>query len=482
MKYQPIFFVIGMLLLALGCLMLIPMALDWAYDDPAWEGFAEAAALTIFTGTLVFFANRPHGQMELSLRETFILTTSTWMVLAAFASLPFIFTNITTSNTDSIFEAVSALSTTGASVISGLDFASYGLLIWRAILQWTGGIGIIVMAMTVMPILHIGGMQLFRSEFSDKMEKILPRVSQITKAIFWTYLLLTILCIFALKMCGMNYMDAICHGLTTVSTGGMSTYDNSIGAFNMVSVEWVMIVFMILGSIPLLHVVRFLRGDRQAFWQDGQVRTFLTIALMAPITVTFFRYISGDESFLHTARESIFNTVCILTTSGFSSADYSSWGAFTIVLFFMLFLVGGCTGSTTSGLKIFRAKIMYSLMRAQFFKLYRPHTIHVPTFNKQPISPEVFSSVFLFLGLYVSCFAGLSLGLALFELDFMTAVSGAAAMITNLGPGFGDVIGPTGDYSTIPTGAKWLMMMGMIVGRLEMITVLVLLTPSFWRV
>ncbi len=481
MKFQSIFFVVGILLLALGSAMIAPCILDWSLGDPVWQGFLQSAVITLLSGGLFVFANKPYAPMELSLRETFMMTTASWVILAGFASLPFMLTRVTSSTTDSIFEAVSALTTTGASIITGLDYISSGVLLWRSLLQWLGGIGIIVMAMTVLPVLHIGGMQLFRSEFSDRMEKILPRVSQITKAIFYTYTLFTVICTLALWGAGMNLFEAICHGLTTVSTGGMSTSDDSIGHFNNAWIELIMIIFMIIGASTTLLFVRLLRGDIKAFFQDAQIRTIFAFAISTPLLIGLWRYYNHDLVLLQALRESYFNTISMITTSGFNTTNYGAWGTFPVIAFFILVLIGGCTGSTASGIKIFRLKIMYALTKTQLSKLYRPHAVMVPLYGNQQISEDVFDSVFTFLALFVFSFAGLTLGLSFLGLDFITAIAGAVSAITNLGPGFGPIIGPTGSYVMIPDGAKWLLMFGMILGRLEFVSILVLFTPGFWR-
>lgn len=337
------------------------------------------------------------------------------------------------------------------------------------------------MAMTVLPILQIGGMQLFHSEFSDRMEKILPKVSQITKAIFWTYLGLSLICIIALWRAGMPFFDATCIGLTTVATGGMATSDQSIAHFNNPLIEVIMEIFMVIGAMTLLLFVRMFRGDHKALWKDDQTRTFLGMVVLIPALVTLWRWQFSDINFLQSLRESYFNVISVMTTSGFSTTDYGHWHTFPVIILFILLFIGGCTGSTTSGMKILRVKIMYALTKAQFFKIFRPHGVFVPTYNNQEISESVFNSVFMFLGLFVFTYAGLTLGLAFFGLDFMTAISGAAAVITNLGPGLGPVIGPSGTYTLLPVGAKWLLMFGMFLGRLELVTILVLFMPGFWR-
>ncbi len=482
MNFQPILYVIGLLLLALGVLMIAPAILDWATNDPAWVLFAESAALTLLFGALFVFANRPSGEVELSLRETFILTTGAWLALSLFASLPFVFSTVTPSYADSLFEAISALTTTGATVIVGLDYAPKGLLLWRALLQWMGGIGIIVMAMTVLPLLRIGGMQLFRSEFSDRSEKVLPRVSQITKAIFWTYSGLTGICAMLLLFAGMSSFDAICHAFTSVSTGGLTNYDRSIAHFNSSLIELILMVFMVLGAAPLILQVRVLYGDYGALWRDSQFRTYLLLFVLAvPTTLALFRWWTSSLPFLQTTRQTFFNYISIMTTSGYVSADYDHWESYVIVLFLGAMFIGGCTGSTAGGFKIFRLKIVYALTKVQMYKQYKTHVVRIPTYDGQEIAMPIILSVVTFLTLFFLSFGLLSLAVAATGLDFLTSISATAGCLTNTGPGFGHLVGPMGNYAHLPLSAKWILMFAMILGRLELITVLVLFRPSFWR-
>jgi trk system potassium uptake protein len=482
MNFQPVFYVVGLLLLALGALMLAPAILDWATNDPAWELFAESAAITLLFGGLFVFANRPEGEVELSLRETFILTTAAWLFLAIFASLPFIFSTVTPSHVDSLFEGISALTTTGATVIVGLDYAPKGLLLWRALLQWVGGIGIIVMAMTVLPLLRIGGMQLFRSEFSDRSEKVLPRVSQITKAIFWTYAGLTLLCAILLYWAGMNSFDAVCHAFTSISTGGLSNYDLSIAHFDSALIEAILMVFMVLGAAPLILQVRVLYGDYWAPWRDGQFRAYLVLFVLAiPICLSLYRWGTSALPFWHTIRETYFNYISIMTTSGYVSADYDHWQTYIMVLFFGVMFIGGCTGSTAGGFKIFRLKIVSALTKVQMYKQYKTHVVRIPTYDGQEIALPIILSVVTFLTLFFISFGLLTLCVAATGLDFLTSVSATAGCLTNTGPGFGHLVGPMGNYAHLPVSAKWMLMFAMILGRLELITVLVLFRPSFWR-
>ncbi len=482
MNFQPILYVIGFLLLALGALMIPPAVLDWVTDDPAWVLFAESSAITLLFGALLVVANRPEGEIELSLRETFILTMGSWLSLALFSCLPFIFSTVTKSYADSLFEAISALTTTGATVIVGLDYAPKGLLLWRALLEWVGGIGIIVMAITVLPLLRIGGMQLFRSEFSDRSEKVLPRVSQITKAIFWTYTGLTSICAVLLFWAGMDTFDAICHSFTAVSTGGLSNYDRNIAHFDSSLIEAILMVFMVLGATPLMLQVRFLFGDYKAPWRDGQFRMYLVLfVLFIPTVLALYRWGTSAQPFLHTIRETFFNYISIMTTTGYVSANYDHWETYIIILFLGVMFIGGCTGSTAGGFKIFRLKIVYALTKVQMYKQYKTHVVRIPTYDGQEIALPIILSVVTFLTLFFISFGLLALGVSATGIDFMTSVSATAACLTNTGPGFGNMVGPMDTYATIPDTAKWMLMFAMFLGRLELITVLVLFRPSFWR-
>ena len=477
---QPILFTIGLFLTGLAVVMVAPALLDYAYHDINWQAFGISSIITGFMGLLITFANRPKDSFQLTIRETFILTALSWITIALFSSLPFILSNSMVAHVDSFFEAISGLTTTGASVLRGIDYASHGIVLWRALLEWMGGIGIIVMALTVMPLLKIGGMQLFRSEFSDRSEKVLPRVSQIASAILTTYVAFTVLCILLLWLAGMNWLEAICHAFATISTGGFSTADSSIAYYNSPLIEFIIIIFMIIGSTTLILFVKFFHGDRKALWKDHQVQTFMAVLILSILAVTLYRYWDGVDP-LTALRESSFNVTSIITTTGFTSGDYTFWGTFPIMTFFILMMVGGCTGSTSGSIKIYRYQIMYEVAKAHIYQMRRPHGVFLPLYNGKRIPDEIFTSVFTFFALYVVSFGLLVLGLSLYELDISTCLSAAASCLNNVGPGFGPIIGPEAHYAPLPDGAKWMLMAGMLVGRLEYVTIIILFVPHFWR-
>lgn len=477
---RPILMVVGILLTTLAVAMFLPALADATAGNPGWIVFLASAFLTLFIGVSLVLTNRV-GPVNLSVRQTFLLTTLSWTVLTAFAALPFAFAKLDLTYTDAFFEAMSGLTTTGATVIVGLDEAAPGILLWRALLQWLGGIGIIVMAIAVLPMLRIAGMQLFRTESSEISEKVLPRTTQLSAVIGLIYVSLTAVAAAAYWTAGMRPFEATVHAMTTIATAGFSTSGGSIGHFSSATIEWLAVLFMLVASLPFLLYFQAFSGHSRALWRDSQVRWFLSVVVAAVAVMTLWRWLPGGADFGSALRQAAFNVVAVATTTGYSSTDYSLWGAFALTLFLLLMFMGGCTGSTAGGIKAFRFQVLYATARVQISRLMQPHGVFVPHFNDRAISDTVAQSVMSFFFLFAACFVVLALALAALGLDFLTSVSGAAAAITNLGPGLGDVIGPAGSYAPLPDAAKWLLSAGMLLGRLELFTVLVLFTPRFWR-
>ncbi len=478
--FRPIFFVIGILLVTLGVAMLLPALIDVVLANPDWQVFGAGAAFCVFAGGALFFAARG-GSGELTARQAFVLTTVAWIMMPAFAALPFAFSELGLSYTDAFFEAMSGLTTTGSTVIVGLDDAPPGLLMWRALLQWLGGIGIIIMAVAILPLLQVGGMQLFRMESSDTSEKVLPRAAQIAAATGTIYLALTLICIAAMWGAGMSAFDAVAHAMTTIATGGFSTSDYSIGGFGNAAVDWIVVVFMLLGSLPFVLYLQAVRGRPLLLWRDGQVRWFFAIVGLAVAGMTVWASFETGYGFADALRFSAFNTVSIITGTGYSSTDYAGWGSFAVVAFFFFMFIGGCAGSTSCGVKIFRFQVLAETARVQMGQLLQPHGVFVPHYNARPIPDTVIEAVMSFFSLFALVYALLALALTALGLDFVTAISGAATAIANVGPGLGDIIGPSGTFQPLPDSAKWVLSAGMLLGRLELFTVLVLFTPQFWR-
>ncbi len=481
MSFRAILFVIGILLSGLAATMCIPLFVDaFIYGTRDWYSFLMGMCVTGFFGSAMALANRPEGKIQLGTREAFIMTTLIWIMMCLFAALPIYWSRLNISFIDSCFEAVSALTTTGSTVLVGLDRMPKGLLLWRSILQWLGGVGIVVMAMTIFPALRIGGMQLFRSEFSDRSEKILPRVSQIASAILFTYVFFSVICFLMLLLAGMSTFDAICHAMTSISTGGLSTHDASIAAFNSPLIEAILCFFMFIGGSALILYVRLWNGDWKAI-RDSQLRVYAGFTLCSIIVLTFWYYCTQNQPFLTSFRYCSFSVISVITSTGYTLSDYSLWGSFASLLFFMLSFSGGCTGSTTGGIKIFRFQVLYQLAKSHLHQLRRPYGVYVPMYQNHKITEAVAFSVFTFLVLYCVSLAVISSALSAMGLDFLTSLSGAAASLGNVGPGLGSIVGPGTTFASINSGSKAIMMFGMILGRLELLTVLVLFMPSFWR-
>jgi trk system potassium uptake protein TrkH len=425
--------------------------------------------------------NQGYGEAELSSRHAFLMVAAVWLVVALFAALPLVFSDLNLTLADAVFEATSGITTTGATVLVGLDVAPPGILLWRAILQWLGGIGIIVMGVAILPMLRVGGMQLVRAESSDLSEKILPRAAQIASAIGLIYLALTVLCAVLYYGAGMGTFEAAAHAMTTIATGGFSTRDASIGAFSSAQVESIGIVFMILGSLPFVLYIQATNGQVRPLFTDAQVRWFVGITVLFVLAIALWLVIVQGIMPLDAFRHATFNIVSIISTTGYASSDYALWGTLPVTALFFLMCVGGCTGSTSGGIKIFRFIVLHAIAKNQIARLVRPHGVFVPTFNRRPVPETAAIAVMAFIFMFGLSFAVFALALSLLGLDYLTAMSGALTALANVGPGLGDVIGPAGNFSTLPESAKWLLSAAMLLGRLELLTVLVLFTPAFWR-
>ena len=477
---KTVFFAIGVLLVILGTFMLIPFFVQFIYDEKN-NTFLSSASVTAFVGILLILTNLEENK-KLNLQQAFLLTTLSWLSIAIFGCLPFLFSNLDLSFVDAFFESMSGITTTGSTVITNLDDVSKSILIWRAILQWLGGIGVIVMAITILPLLNVGGMQLFRMESSDTTEKILPKTREITLIISIIYLSLTFACGISYWTAGMNIFDSIAHSMTTIATGGFSTYSDSIGYFKNPKIEIISIIFIVLGSMPFIAYLKFVKGDKKVFLKDTQIKGLVYILIISVLLMFFYLMLSNkDYSFAENLRISTFNVVSILSGTGYVTTDFSLWGKFPLVFFLFLMFVGGCAGSTTCGIKIFRFQILGHFIINQIKKLVYPHGVFSTKYNNEKISNTFIYSIMTFVFLYFFIFFILAALLSINGLDFITAISGSASAISNVGPGLGDVIGPNGNFSDLPNFSKLSLSLGMLLGRLELFAVLVLFFPSFWK-
>ena len=477
---RPIFFILGLLLSTLAAAMLVPAAADALAENPDWQAFLGAAAFTGFIGVALVLTNRA-GPMALNIRQMFLLTTLSWAAIAAFGAIPLAIADLDLSYTDAYFEAMSGITTTGSTVLTGLDTAPPGILLWRALLQWLGGIGIIVMAVAVLPLLQVGGMQLFRMESSEASDKSLPRTAQIAAGITAIYLALTGVCALALLAAGMDGFDAATHAMTTIATGGFSTHDASVGFFPSPVIHWIVVAGMLLGSLPFVLYLDALGGRGGRLFRDTQVRTFFAIVVVAVASIAVWRAATADIGAEQAVRESAFNVISVITGTGYSTTDYGLWGQFAVAALFLCMFIGGCAGSTSCGIKVFRFQVLYAAAKSQIKRLWHPHGVFLPQYNKKPLPNSVIEAVMNFVFLFAVAFVVLALALSALGLDFVTSVSSAATAISNVGPALGNIAGPTGNFSSFPEAAKWLLSLGMLLGRLELFTVLVLLAPGFWR-
>ena len=477
---KTVFFLIGVLLIVLGASMLAPYALQILLDEGS-HSFISASFVTIFIGVLFILANL-EKEFRLNLRQTFLFSTLAWVMVAVFGSLPFMLSVKTFSFSEAFFESMSGITTTGATIISDLDNSPKSILLWRAIMQWLGGIGIVVMAITILPLLKVGGMQLFKMEGPDSTEKILPRTFEVATIIISTYIALTFLCGFFYWIFGMSIFDSISHAMTTIATGGFSTHNESIGFFKNSNIEIVASIFIILGSIPFISYLKFLQGNRKIFFQDVQIKGLIYLLIISIIVMfLYLLFLNYDSGVLDKIRISSFNVISILSGTGYVTDDFGLWGKFSLIFFLFLMFIGGCAGSTACGIKIFRLQMLLIFLRNQIKKIVSPNSVIVTKYNNQKISDNFFNSVIIFIFTFLFIFLIIAMLLSISGLDFITSISGAASSISNVGPGLGDMIGPNGNYKDIPDVSKWILSAGMLLGRLELFAVLVLFFPSFWR-
>ncbi len=478
-QLRPILFSLGLMLCTIAAAMVLPAAVDLADGNEAWKTFLASSVFTFFIGGLLVLVAYEDRPARLGVKEGFLLTTVSWVLIAAFAAVPFAGHGL--SYTDAYFEAMSGLTTTGSTVIAGLDKLSRGILLWRALLCGIGGLGIIVMAIIMLPFLRVGGMQLFQTESSDKSEKILPRAFELMMATAGVYLGLILLCTVVYAVLGMTVFDAICHALTTLATGGFSTHDASFGYFASPSLEWTCTLFMALGAMPFVVFIKAARGQPFALWHDTQVRGFILFLVAVSVILAGWLTATRGLPFADALRAAAFNVTSIVTTTGFASEDYTLWGPFAVGLFFLLTFVGGCSGSTSGAIKIYRLQVAGILTRSHFLHLMSPNRIVTLVYNGNRLPADVPFSVVAFLAIYMATVGLFTVLLTALGLDLVTALSASATALGNVGPGLGPIVGPAGNFSSLPAAAKWALSFEMMLGRLELFTVLVLFRPEFWR-
>ena len=478
---RPVGYVTGLAVAALGATMLLPMLVELFYGNPHWPIFLESSVLTTLIGALTALACANGVRERLTIQQTFLLTTGVWLMLPVFGAIPFMLGTPYASVTDAFFESMSGLTTTGSTVFNDLNTLPEGVLLWRSMLQWFGGVGIIVVAMVFLPELRVGGMQIFRSEGLDTDGKVLPRAAQIASSIFVVYFALTMACFVAYLIVDMPAFAAANHALTTVATGGFSTEDASFGAFKGAP-EYIAALFMLIASLPFVRYVQLLGGSTGPLFRDAQVRGFFCTVATVYVLVWGYQVLGTGIAPETALRETLFNVTSILTGTGYASTDYQLWGTGMVVLFFFLGLIGGCAGSTCCSIKIFRFQLLIASVRAQIGKIHSPSGIFTPRYEGRAVSEDVLSSVMVFFVAFVVSLGAVSILLGMTGLSMITSLSGAAAALANIGPGLGPEIGPAGNFADLNDTAKWILSFTMLLGRLEIMAVFAILTIKFWRV
>lgn len=480
MDLRPVAHILGQLMVPMGVAMLPSSLLDWVHGGQSWSVFGLSAAITILLGILIAIATRNTRLQGLSVREAFLLTTSAWVFLPMLGALPFVTGVPGVSFTDAYFEAMSGMTTTGTTVFEGLDDMPEGVLLWRGLLQWLGGLGIVIVAFIFLPIMKVGGMQFFKSEGFDTLGKVLPRAADISRDLLTIYVGLTVACTAAYFVFGMSTLEAVVHALTTVSTGGFSTSDLSFAKFSG-PLEYVSTIFMILASLPFIRFVQLLHGSPLAPFKDVQALAYLRWLTYAVILVIAYRLITFDDPVPVVLRETTFNIVTLFSGTGYGSADVTSWGAFSFTIIIVVGLIGGCTSSTGCSIKVFRWMVTFEAIRVQVKRTMFPHRVVALKQGDQTIPPDVVSSVMAFMMFFILTLGIMIVLLSLTGLESLTSITAAWTALANVGPAFGPEVGPTGAVDAFPLLAKWIMIFGMLLGRLEILSVYVLLIPAFWQ-
>lgn len=476
---RPILFTNGILLFILAAAMIVPACADAWVGDDNWKNFALSAAVTLFIAVSIVIVTREERRV-LNTRQGFCMVATAWATLSLFGALPFIFSDTSASFIDALFESTSGITTTGATVLTRLDTMSPGILLWRGMLQWLGGVGIIVMAILLLPELRVGGMQFFRPE-GPESETMSPRLVGFATRLWGVYTGITILGFILLLGLGLSPLDAAVHTMTSVATGGFSTHDLSVAQFNSLQVEITLMLLMLAGALPFAQILRALAGKPKALTQDPQVRWLLIVLAVSILLIAF--QLSFDRGYPLGAalRASAFNTISMMTGTGYATDSYDTWGALPLILLLVLMIVGGCTGSSCSGLKMFRVQLLLVAVKTQLYRISHPQAVYANRYAGQPVNDALMLSVMIFVSTFIIVIAILSVILGLLGLDAVSAVSGAVSMVANIGPAYGPIIGPTGNYASLSPAVKAVLCGAMLLGRIELYALLAMLAPSFWR-
>jgi len=460
--------------------MLIPAMVDLYYSNDDWKVFTLSAFFTGGLSLAAAMATRGNP-VKFSKRLGFLVVNLLWLTLSIAGAVPLYLSSIGLDPVDALFESVSAVTTTGSTVISGLDHLAPGILLWRSLLQWIGGIGIVALGLLVLPFLKVGGFSYFKMENSDTGEKPFARFAVFVRAFFAIYIGLTALCAILYGTFGMGIFDAVNHAMTTVATAGFSTRDASFGAFDSIPLLWTATIFMVIGGLPFSVLILFASRGRLDALKDPQIVIYSILIFAGMILVMAYLRLGNGETFTHSITHAAFNVASIITTTGYSSMDYTQWGSFMVTLVFFMSFLGGCSGSTSGGLKSYRIVIILSAVKSGVRRLIYPHGIHNVRYGNMTVDTEMIRSVFLFISAFLFLWAIGAVALAGTGLDVITATSGSLTALANVGPGLGELIGPAGNFAILGDPAKVILMVLMLMGRLEILVMLVLFSPLFWR-
>lgn len=479
--FGPMLLIVGVILNIQAFLMLWPLILASIYNTGNQLAFFYSATMTSSAGIFFLILGRNTNLNPIVPRQIFLTTSVAWLSVSVCGALPFILISSSLTMTDAIFESVSGVTTTGATILAGLDNMASDILLWRSLLQWMGGVGVIGMAVAVLPFLRVGGMRLFKTESSDWSEKALPRGHSVIKNMVYCYLGLSMMCAVLFWLSGMDWFNAINHAMTTVSTGGYSTSDNSFGQFSNLASHWVAIVFMLAGAMPFVLFVRVVVQRKFLFHRDSQVRGLVFIVFITAAMLSTQLVWAEDKPLREAITLATFNLVSVITTCGYATTDYQLWGPLAIIIFFFCTFIGGCSGSTSGGLKIFRLQLLAGVVKGQLTTAIHPHAVMRHYYNKRLVSPEIIASSISFIFMMVISWVVISILLACTGLDLVTSITGSATALTNVGPGLGSIIGPAGNFAPLSDAAKWVLSFGMLLGRLEFLTLLVIFSKTFWK-
>jgi trk system potassium uptake protein TrkH len=481
MHWRRVMKVVGVLILAIGLSMVLPLLVGLLYQDDSLVAFTKAIGITVACSAGLMFVSRGTSNNHLSQREGMAIVALGWAAVGVFGALPFYFEGPFPTFADALFESVSGFTTTGASVLSEIEGVSRGGLFWRSLIQWIGGMGIIVLSIAILPFLGVGGMQLYKAEVPSPVpDKLQPRIRD-TAAILWkVYVFFTTVEALLLWAGGMSFYDALCHALTTMPTGGFSTKNASMAHFNSVYIDLVVTFFMVLAGINFSLHYQLLRGKPLAFWQDAECRYFLAIVLVIALVISFDIWRTVYASLGEALHHGLFQVASIITTTGFATADYEQWPAMSQLILFMCMFLGASAGSTGGGMKVLRVMLCFKFCYKELFSMIHPHAVSHVKISGKAVPNDIMRSVFGFLALYMGLFGLCAVLLAGLGVDFTTALGAVASSIGNIGPGFG-MVGPVENYAQIPYLGKWLLIWCMLLGRLEIYTVIILLVPEFYR-